>query len=92
MGATEMGGAGLSPPSVALIPNPSAPVMSTLSPLTPPSSNPSASSFLSTPSTSLNPPPCTMTESGSPTISGVPETFGSPLTGRTLGTEDTRCR
>jgi hypothetical protein len=92
MGATEMGGAGLSPPSVALIPNPSAPVMSTLNPLAPLSSEPSASSSLSTPSTSLNPPPCTTTASGVPTISGVPTTFGSPLAGRTLGTEATRCR
>jgi len=40
LGSTEMGGAGLSPPSVALNPNPSAPALSLLTPLggmTPPS-------------------------------------------------------
>jgi len=88
MGATEMGSAGLSPPSVALIPNPSAPIMSTLSPLTPPSSNSSASS---TPSTSLNPPPCATTQTGVPTISGTATTFGSPLAGRALSNAVDRC-
>jgi hypothetical protein len=88
MGATEMGSAGLSPPSVALIPNPSAPMMSTLSPLTPPSSNSSASS---TPSTSLSPPPCATTQTGVPTISGTATTFGSPLAGRALSNAADRC-
>src|SRR5215470_9845700 len=84
LGSTELGGGGLSPPSVALSPNASAPAL-TLTPL-PTLSNPSAP--LSTPQSTA---PCPTTQTGVPTISGVPTTFGSPLTGRTLGAEATRC-
>src|SRR6266481_1179730 len=83
-GSTELGGGGLSPPSVALSPNASAPAL-TLTPFPTPS-NPSAP--LSTPQSTA---PCPTTQTGVPTISGVPTTFGSPLTGRTLGAEATRC-
>jgi len=84
LGSTEMGGGGLSPPSVALNPNPSAPAMSLLTPLggmTPPST-PSVSAAPST-------TPCATTQTGVPTIRGVPTTFGAPLTGLALGTEAT---
>src|SRR6516164_2115379 len=68
LGSTELGSGGLSPPSVALSPNASAP--------------------LSTPQSAAS---CPTTQTGVPTISGVPTTFGSPLTGRALGAEATRC-
>ena len=87
LGSTEVGGGGLSPPSVALNPNLSAPVMSLLPPLsgmTPPST-PSVSAAPSTPT-------CAATQTGVPTIAGVPTTFGAPLAGRALGAEATRCR
>jgi hypothetical protein len=84
LGSTELGGGGLSPPSVALSPNGSAPAL-TLTPFPTPS-NPSAP--LSTPQSTA---PCTTTQTGVPTISGVPTTFGSPLVGRALGAEATRC-
>src|SRR6516164_6739641 len=84
LGSTELGGGGLSPPSVALSPNASAPTI-TLTPLPTPS-NPSAP--LSTPQSTAS---CPTTQTGVPTISGVPTTFGSPLTGRALGAEATRC-
>jgi hypothetical protein len=88
MGSTELGGAGLSPPSVALTTEPSAPVMSTLTPLTTTSpTNPSLS-----PSTSQSTTPCATTATGVPTISGVPTAFGAPLAGRALSLEATRCR
>jgi len=87
LGSTELGGGGLSPPSVALSPNSSAPVMSLLPPLdtiTP--SNPSLSTSQST-------PPCPTTQTGVPTIQGIPTTFGAPLTGAILGREAvTGCR
>src|SRR5262245_60108516 len=86
LGSTELGGGGLSPPSVALSPNPSAPVTSSLTPLsgmTP--SNPSVSAAPSTPI-------CATTQTGVPTIAGVPTTFGAPLTGLALSLEATRCR
>src|SRR6266508_2577027 len=82
LGSTELGGGGLSPPSVALSPNSSAPVMSLLPPLsgmTPPST-PSVSTAPST-------PPCPTTQTGVPTIQGIPTTFGAPLTGAILGRE-----
>src|SRR6516165_4696284 len=84
LGSTELGSGGLSPPSVALSPNASAPAI-TLTPLPMPS-NPSAP--LSTPQSAAS---CPTTQTGVPTISGVPTTFGSPLTGRALGAEATRC-
>src|SRR6516164_654702 len=84
LGSTELGSGGLSPPSVALSPNASAPAI-TLTPLPMPS-NPSAP--LSTPQSTAS---CPTTQTGVPTISGVPTTFGSPLTGRALGAEATRC-
>jgi hypothetical protein len=84
LGSTELGGGGLSPPSVALSPNASAPAL-TLTPF-PTLSNPSAP--LSTPQSTA---PCPTTETGVPTISGVPTTFGLPLAGRALGAEATRC-
>ncbi len=83
-GSTELGGGGLSPPSVALSPNGSAPAL-TLTPLTT-LSNPSAP--LSTPQSTA---PCPTTQTGVPTITGMPTTFGSPLVGRALGAEATRC-
>ena len=84
LGSTELGGGGLSPPSVALSPNASAPAI-TLTPFPTPS-NPSAP--LSTPHSTA---PCTTTQTGVPTITGMPTTFGSPLVGRALGAETTRC-
>jgi hypothetical protein len=88
LGSTELGGGGLSPPSVALSPNSSAPVMSLLPPLsamTPPST-PSVSTSQST-------SPCPTTQTGVPTIQGIPTTFGAPLTGAILGREAvTGCR
>ena len=84
LGSTELGGGGLSPPSVVLSPNASAPAL-TLTPL-PTLSNPSAP--LSTPQSTA---PCTTTQTGVPTITGMPTTFGSPLVGRALGAEATRC-
>src|ERR1700730_10159118 len=87
LGSTEMGGGGLSPPSVALNPNLSAPVMSLLPPLsgmTPPST-PSVSAAPSTPT-------CATTQTGVPTVAGVATTFGAPLAGRALGAEATLCR
>jgi hypothetical protein len=87
LGSTELGGGGLSPPSVALSPNPSAPVMSLLPPLaTTPPSDPSLSTSQST-------PPCLTTQTGVPTILGIPTTFGAPLTGAILGRDAvTGCR
>ena len=84
LGSTELGGGGLSPPSVALSPNASAPALQ-LTPFPTPS-NPSAP--LSTPRSTA---PCTTTQTGVPTISGVPTTFGLPLAGRALCAEATRC-
>jgi hypothetical protein len=86
LGSTELGGGGLSPPSVALSPNPSAPAMSSLTPLS--GMTPSA-----TPSVSMSPstPTCATTQTGVPTIAGVPTTFGAPLTGLALSLEATRC-
>src|SRR5262245_65017956 len=69
LGSTELGGGGLSPPSVALSPNGSAPAL-TLTPLPTPS-NPSAPL-----STRQSTAPCPTTQTGVPTISGVPTTFG----------------
>jgi hypothetical protein len=88
LGSTELGGGGLSPPSVALSQNPSAPVMSSLPPL-------GGMSPPSTPSISAAPgtPPCPTTQTGTPTIQGIPTTFGAPLTGSILGKEAaTSCR
>jgi hypothetical protein len=87
LGSTELGGGGLSPPSVALSPTPSAPVMSSLTPLggMSPPATPSVSAAPSTPN-------CATTQTGVPTIEGVPTTFGAPLRGRGLGSEATRCR
>src|SRR6516162_1116839 len=84
LGSTELGDGGLSPPSVALSPNGSAPAL-TLTPLPTPS-NPSAPL-----STRQSTAPCPTTQTGVPTISGVPTTFGLPLAGRALGAEATRC-
>jgi len=79
LGSTEIGGGGLSPPSVALSPNPFAPAVSLLTPLsgiTPPS----------TPSISaLSTPTCPYIQNGAPTITGTPTTFGAPKTGTQLG-------
>jgi len=87
LGSTELGGGGLSPPSVALSPNASAPAI-TLIPLPTPS-NPSAPVSSSPPQSTAQ---CPTTQSGVPTISGVPTTFGLPLAGRALGAEATRCQ
>src|SRR5262249_61032218 len=79
-----VGGGGLPPPPFPLTPNAPAPAI-TLTPLPMPS-NPSAP--LSTPQSAAS---CPTTQTGVPTISGVPTKFGSPLTGRALGAEATRC-
>jgi hypothetical protein len=78
LGSTELGGGGLSPPSVALSPNASAPAL-TLTPF-PTLSDPSAP--LSTPQSTA---PCPFTQNGVPTITGTPTTFGAPKTGTQLG-------
>src|SRR5438309_5535411 len=86
LGSTEIGGGGLSPPSVALNLNPFAPAVSLLTPLsgmTPPST-PSISAAPSTPR-------CPYTQTGVPTIRGTPTTFGSPLTGTQLGRRAAGC-
>jgi hypothetical protein len=84
LGSTELGGGGLSPPSVALSPNASAPAL-TLTPF-PTLSDPSAP--LSTPQSTLT---CQYTQNGVPTITGTPTTFGSPKTGTQLGRQATGC-
>jgi len=63
LGSTELGGGGLSPPSVALSPNPSAPVMNSLTPVT-------GMILPSTPSVSAVPTTCPSTQRGVPTIYG----------------------
>lgn len=86
MGATELGGGGLSPPSVALSPNPTAPLMS-LTPLVQlPSSNPSPPV-----STTGNATACQTSGSGVPGAGGVAVPFGTPLSGRALGAAVNRC-
>src|SRR5258705_1036544 len=91
LGSTELGGGGLSPPSVALSPNASSPFMSSLGSLS--TAQPSSSSFSLLTSQST-PPPCPTTQTGLPTIAGVPTTFGAPLTGRALARlqDTTGCR
>ena len=89
MGSTEMGGGGLSPPSVALTTNPLAP-LATLTPLAvmPPSS-PSAPV-----STSGSTAPCPPTATGVPVFAGplnTADAFGAPLRGRALGKALGRC-
>jgi len=84
LGSTEIGGGGLSPPSVALNPNPFAPAVSLLTPLSG-MSPPSTPSVSTTPST----PTCPYTQTGVPTINGTPTTLGSPLTGTQLGRQAT---
>jgi hypothetical protein len=85
LGSTELGGGGLSPPSVALSPTPSAPVMNSLTPLggMSPPATPSVSAAPSTPN-------LPNTQTGVPTIQGVPTTFGAPVTARGLGFRATR--
>jgi len=80
LGSTELGGGGLSPPSVALSPNPSVPAISALTPL-------GGMTAPSIPSVSTAPSarPCPSTQNGVPTIEGVPTTFGAPLAGVSLG-------
>src|SRR5580704_4046042 len=89
LGSTEMGGAGLSPPSVALTTNPLAP-LTTLTPLAvmPPSS-PSAPV-----STSGSTAPCPTTATGVSVFAGplyTADAFGAPLRGRALGSALGRC-
>ena len=84
LGSTELGGGGLSPPSVALSPNASAPAL-TLAPF-PTLSDPSAP--LSTPQSM---PTCPYTQNGVPTITGTPTTFGAPKTGKQLGRQASGC-
>jgi hypothetical protein len=89
LGSTEMGGGGLSPPSVALTTNPLAP-LATLTPLAvmPPSS-PSAPV-----STSGSTAPCPPTATGVPVFAGplnTADAFGAPLRGRALGKALGRC-
>ena len=87
LGSTELGGGGLSPPSVALSPDPSAPAVSSFTPLTTTASNSSTVVSIS-PSVA----PCPVTQTGVPIAEGVPTTFGSPLTGIALSMSATRCR
>ena len=82
LGATEMGGAGISPPSVALTTNPSAPLVTPTPLTTPPSS---VSPLISTLGSTTQCPP---------TATGIPPTafaFGTPLRGSALGLAITRC-
>ena len=91
LGSTELGGGGLSPPSVALSPNASAPFMSSLSSLS--TAQPSSPSLsLLTPQST--PPPCPTTQTGLPTTAGVTTQFGAPLTGIALARlqDTTGCR
>jgi hypothetical protein len=81
LGSTELGGGGLSPPSVALSPNASAPFMSSLGSLTTAQPSSPSLSLLTSQST---PPPCPATQTGLPTNTGVPTQFGAPLTGQAL--------
>jgi hypothetical protein len=89
LGSTEMGGGGLSPPSVALTTNPLAPLM-TLVPLAviPPSNpSPPVSTLGST-------APCQTTATGIPTGGTrltTANAFGAPLTGSALGSALGRC-
>src|SRR5262249_61257876 len=88
LGADGTGSGSLSPPSVALSPNSSAPGMTTLTPLAMTPSNSSQPL-----STSQSTAPCPMTQTGIPTASGVPTTFGAPLTGLALSLQATTgCR
>jgi hypothetical protein len=86
LGATELGGGGLSPPSVALSPNPAGPLMS----LTPLVQTPS---FNASPpvSTSRSGTACQTTGSGVAGAGGVVAPFGVPLSGRALGAAINRC-
>src|SRR5262249_11348838 len=72
LGSTELGGAGLSPPSVALSPNPSVSgmMLTALPAITPPSPPPPVPTSRSTPA-------CATTRTGVPTITGVPTSFGA---------------
>ena len=72
LGSTEIGVGGLSPPSVALTPNPLAPLM-TLTPLV---VTPNPTAPLSTLGSTA---PCLTTGTGTLSIAGGPSTFGSPL-------------
>jgi hypothetical protein len=93
MAPTEMAVGGLSPPSVALAPNPLAPLM-TLTPLVVlPNSSPSTplSTSGSTASTSGSATSCSLTGTGVPSITGVVTPFGSPLSGRALASAELRC-
>jgi hypothetical protein len=81
LGSTELGGGGLSPPSVALSPNPSTSFMSAPTTVgTAPSFSPSSS--LLTPQSA---PPCSTAQTGVPTSVGVATVFGAPLEGRAFG-------
>jgi hypothetical protein len=89
LGSTEMGGGGLSPPSVALTTNPLAP-LTTLTPLVvmPP---PSPSAPVSTSGSTA---PCPTTATGVPVFAGplnTADAFGAPLRGRALGSALGRC-
>jgi hypothetical protein len=91
MGSTEMAVGGLSPPSVALAPNPLAPLM-TLTPLVVlPSSSPSAPLSTSGSTTAGSTASCSLTGTGVPSITGVITPFGSPLSGRAESLAAARC-
>src|SRR3954468_7826562 len=91
LGSTELGGGGLSPPSVALSPNASAPFMSSLSSLSTAQPSSPSLSLLTPQSTPL---PCPTTQTGLPTATGVTTQFGAPLPGIALGRlqDTTGCR
>jgi hypothetical protein len=72
LGSTEIGVGGLSPPSVALTPNPLAPLM-TLTPLVVTANSTAPLSTLGSTA------PCLTTGTGTLSIAGGPSTFGSPL-------------
>ena len=91
LGSTELGGGGLSPPSVALSPNASAPFLSSLGSLSTAQPSSPSLSLLTPQSTPL---PCPTTQTGLPTATGVLTQFGAPLPGIALGRlqDTTGCR
>jgi hypothetical protein len=84
LGSTELGGGGLSPPSVALTTNP----LSSLMTLTPLVVVPNQSVPVSTSGSTTT---CQTTGTGVPSATGVTTPFGAPLTGNALSLAGTPC-
>ena len=84
LGSTELGGGGLSPPSVALTTNP----LSSLMTLTPLVVVPNQSASFSTSGSTTT---CQTTGTGVPSAAGVTTPFGAPLTGSALSLAGTPC-